>query len=343
MGKLKSVPVKKRLTDVYLGDIDFPIFYGRPQTLDFVNKVYAQDVLLACSSVMGGTAHVQYEDAVRIVQSKLQIEWYIARGMEVPSKLYISLDRLIAEANDRPAGSATGGGKRGTLKIKDIIIAGLLQNVPEDDIIQSVHQQFPEARTGPRDLAFYRHKLRKSGDLPPPPKRERKQTSRKETKMANVKEDAQEAKAAKEPRPTRTLDVLREGREKGWEPSKIATELHKVLDGRPADQKVIKDVIILGILDGKATDDIVKEVHETFKDVPAVAPKTGAKDVAYYRTRLRKDWDLDIPTTRAPRAVKDVEEVTTEDEAEEQETKAPRQRRKKGAAAEETSEEKLDA
>lgn len=343
MGKIKVSPVKKKLKDVFLGDIDFPIFYGRPQTLDFTRKVYAQDILLACSGVSGGTTHVQYEDALRIVQSKLQIEWYIAREMEVPPKLYVNLDRLIKEARNRPTGSSTGGGKKGTLKIKDIIIGGLLQHVAEEEIIRSVHEQFPEARTGPRDLAFYRHKLRKSGDLPPAPKRERKQTSRKETKMANVKEGEEKVKEAKEPRPTRTLDILRDARENGWEPAQIAKALHKVMDGRPPEQKVIKDVIILGILDGKATDDIVKEVHETFKDVPSVVPKTGAKDVAYYRTRLRKDWDLEIPTTRSSTTKAAVEEVKSgEAEAEETEDKAPRQRRKKGADKAEDG-EKLEA
>lgn len=339
MGKIQAPPFKKKLTTVFLGGIDFPIYYGRPETLAYVNRVYAQDILLACASVTGGTIGIQVEDATRIVQSALQIEWYKAREKEVPESLQRNLEKFVEDAKARPVGSASGGGKRGSLKIKDIIIDGLLQNRPENEIIQTVHEQFPEARTGPRDLAFYRHKLRKSGDLPPPQKRERKQTSRKETTMANEKEVA-----APEPRATRTIDLLKQAKSEGWEPATLAAKMHEVLDGRPNENKVIKDVIILGILDGDPTEVIVKNVHETFKDVPSVTPKTGAKDVAYYRTRLRKDWNLNIPTTRSVGGDKPaVEEANLEggDEAD-AEAKPTKARRKKGADG--TTEEKpLDA
>jgi hypothetical protein len=337
MGKIVGSPMKKLLGKADFGGIEFPIRHGRFETLDFVDKVVVQDVLLACAHVTHGKSGIAYDDAVRIVKSALQIEWYKHRGEMVPPKLAVNLENLIVEATTKPI-EASGGGKRGTLKIMDVIVDGLLRHVDEAQIIRTVHEQFPEARTGPRDVAFYRHKLRKSGDLPAYERPTK--TSRKETKMADAKtkEEAGQEPAAAEPKLVRTVDILKAAKDEGLSLEQLSTRLHEALDGRPADQKTIKDIIVPGIVDGKSTDDIVKEVHETFKDVPSVTPKTGPKDVAYYRTRLRKDYNLEIPTTRST-STKNSEEVKPDVDAEatptEAEPAAPvtRTRRAKNVAA----------
>lgn len=325
MGKIVAPPFKKRLGTVFLGEIDFPIFYGRFETLDYVDRVVMQDILLACAAVTHNKSGIQYDYAVKIVKSALQIEWYKHREKEVPAILATNLAGLIVEATTQKIESPAGGGKRSGLKIKDIIIDGLLRNLPEADIIQTVHSQFPEARTGPRDLAYYRHVLRKSGDLPPPEPRQK--TSRKETTMAKTK-DAEETQESK-PRKVRTIDILNRAKEEGLETSEVARLLNEALDGRAAEDLTIKDVIIPGILNGLDTDAIVEKVHSTFADVPSVTPKTGAKDVAYYRTRLRKDYNLEIPSTRsATKKSAAVEEVVAEDNDDVADEKPARQGRR---------------
>lgn len=326
MGKIKAPPLGKRMGVATFGEVEFQLVFSRFRTLDLVKKnTSMQDVALACAAVVhqytgADKTGIVYDDAVQILKSAVQIEWYKAHEREVPEQCVTNLLALI-ESSGNGASSTGGSRKNGQPKIMDIITDGLLRNLPEQEIISTVHSRFPDARTGPRDLAFYRHKLRKSGHLPPVERRPR--SLRKENTMS--KKDKAEGETATVEHPTKTIDVLRQAKDEGLSIEQTAKKLHAILDDRPAEEKVIKDVIILGIMDGLDTDTIVKNVHETFADVESVTPRTSAKDVAYYRTRLRKDYNLAVAGN--PRKTKSATAEETDVDADEVEGETPAPRR----------------
>lgn len=162
----------KKIGEVVINETTFWLFTSARFTLSEMDKEKRSEIIEAFIGIYGDGALAIPEEMMReIVKGQVQLAWYDAMG-RTPSDRVIQqqVDRLanaraLAEGSKEARGPAK---KNGAPKpqIKDVITSGLLAGHDTDVIIKAVHEQFSDAHTGPKDIAFYRCKLRKEGLLP---------------------------------------------------------------------------------------------------------------------------------------------------------------------------------
>lgn len=163
------------------GGMEFTLYHSLGYTVDQVGaREPAERIVRAYRALTGDQdLGVAFQAALDCVRGDVQIQWYQAAGKPVPQRVIDNqrarLEAAPGSARRQQASETAPKGKSGKpLKIKDLIIDGLLSGTDEQEIIRLVHQNFPDAKTGPRDIAFYRYKLRKSGQLKTPERGKKK-------------------------------------------------------------------------------------------------------------------------------------------------------------------------
>lgn len=158
-----------------IGEYVFPIHNGRTFTLELareqLEKLTRYRLLSIVKTLIGAERYPATEEAVRFVLEAVQMAWYQQTQQPIPERCTVNhterRDSIMSSTTEKTAAStekktATQSGP----KIKDVIVEGLKAGHETDAIVSAVHKKFPDAKTGPKDIAFYRYQLRKSGDLP---------------------------------------------------------------------------------------------------------------------------------------------------------------------------------
>src|SRR4051812_5187008 len=168
--KKPYLPINVKIGECTLGQSVFWVFVGIDFTFKEIDLEKRDDIINAWIALAGnGYLAVPFEIMKDAVKQAVQLEWYRLMG-RTPSQRVIDYHHEFLEiaklAVDDTSNTISRGPKKGTMKVKDVIIAGLLAGHDTKEIVQAVHDQFSDAHTGPKDIAFYRCKLRKEGLLP---------------------------------------------------------------------------------------------------------------------------------------------------------------------------------
>jgi len=112
---------------------------------------------------------------------ELQRRWYDATngpGGE-PKRVAARREALYARLREEPVGpqkkeapAAAPKERQSGPSIAHFVRKGLLEGQPTEDIIRTVKLAFPDAKCDAKHVAFYRHQLRKKGELPEQQKKE---------------------------------------------------------------------------------------------------------------------------------------------------------------------------
>lgn len=119
-----------------------------------------------------------------------------------------------------------------------------------------------------------------------------------ETTTAETAAPAAEAKTEAAPKRASLDATLKRFKDENLTIEQLSAAADEAVAALTNDQRKIKDVIVPGILRGDSTDEIVAAVHAAFPETA----KTGPKDVAFYRSRLRVDFGIPVPSARTKTA-----------------------------------------
>lgn len=92
-----------------------------------------------------------------------QAEKQIAAGDVINGQHALKIAQLLEAATLSPVGSFP------ILSVKEVIVAGLKAGSDKQSILAAVKIAFPDSKAGPNDIAYYKSKLKKAGELPDQP------------------------------------------------------------------------------------------------------------------------------------------------------------------------------
>lgn len=155
--------LREQIGKAVIGGSEFAIFRGLTYTLNEV-KARTTDVLLACYQKMTGDkrAYVDRRRLEEIVGGEVQIKWYeLSPDRDGPSRRVLdNHERRKAEALETDTTKVVERGKSsGT--VASVIREGLRRGFDTEQILKEVRTRFPDSRAGSRDVAYYRHQLKK--------------------------------------------------------------------------------------------------------------------------------------------------------------------------------------
>ena len=159
----------KKDPTVSYGDITFKLLPDEYDTLAQVSDLKAADIRAIYAEVTGDDRPAKQIDitkATKVVQLALTIRWYRTKKRKAPPT---DITKALAEAQQMALATSTKDETKGTPKrlIKDVLMEGIKAGLDTDAILENVRDEFPSCTTDHKDVAWYRWKMRKDGDLPP--------------------------------------------------------------------------------------------------------------------------------------------------------------------------------
>jgi hypothetical protein len=167
----KTLPDPKEAIGISeVGGEEFSLLQSLHWTLLGVARSPERIVIAAFRGLVPDAPHgVGLERALPIVQGQVQIDWYQAKGKEVPRRCVVNQEARLNEGKAQPEVAVDEEGKpqrsKPGLKVKDIICEGLLAGRKDEDILEAVREKFADSKATKKDIGYYRHKLRNEGRL----------------------------------------------------------------------------------------------------------------------------------------------------------------------------------
>jgi hypothetical protein len=160
--------LRDQIGKIKLGAVEFAIFRGQSYTINEMQSRMTDNLTEAYRSLTKDRREfIPRELLERVIGSALIDAWYeFTPDREPRPEGTERRAEIVKTAKDVDTSVVVETGKKGKARetVASVIREGLRRKMDTDVILKEVKARFPDSKAGPRDVAYYRHKLKHEVD-----------------------------------------------------------------------------------------------------------------------------------------------------------------------------------